>query len=259
MDSYGPDIAALFHLHSSYDENVLPDGQDPDAFPGWATIYPGAPRIALPAPHPLGLPLHTVLSRRRTVRRFRPGRLPLASLAGVLTSAAGVSRREGAEAGEPAERRPYPSAGALYPLELHVLTSDVEGLADGHYHFDPRAGELETLRLGRWQEALTACTLGHAVLAPCNLVVAVVGVPARTMTKYGQRGYRFMLLDAGHVAQTLCLVACALDLGALTVGGFYDGPLHRMLGLGDAEWPLLLVGVGRPDSSSPPAGDRAAG
>ncbi len=244
MDSHEPDIAALFHRHSSYDENVPPEETEPDAFPGWATTYPGSPRISLPPPDRLDVSLRAVLAERRTVRDFAPTGLSLTALGDLVVTAAGISRRQPPAEGEPPERRPYPSAGALYPLELHLLTGAVEGLDDGHYHFDPRTGELEVLRLGRWQEALTACTLHHAVLAPCNAVVAIVGVPARTMTKYGQRGYRFMLLDAGHLAQTLALVASGLGLGAVTVGGFYDVALQRLLGLRPGEWPLLLVGVG---------------
>ncbi|MGO8874560.1 MAG: SagB/ThcOx family dehydrogenase [Acidimicrobiales bacterium] len=252
MAAHEPDIASLYHRHSSYNEDVLPEPADPDEVTGWATTYPGAARVALPGREtPLETSLGAALAGRRTVRRFVAGDpMPLELLGALLHASFGIQPRPRPGPDEPADRRPSPSAGGRYPLELHVLTQSLGELADGLYHYDPRAHELEARRLGAWRERLTAATLRHAMLVDCNAVVTIVGVPRRTMTKYGQRGYRFMLLDAGHLAQNLCLVATALGLGALPVGGFYDDRLHDLLELSADEWPLYLVGIGRSEATA---------
>src|SRR6185436_13826251 len=93
--------------------------------------------------------------------------------------------------------RPSPSAGGLYPLELYVAAQSVEGLADGIHHYDPRAHDLALIREGAAQEALVGLTLGQDMVRAANLVFIITAVRARTMFKYGQRGYRFLFLDAG--------------------------------------------------------------
>jgi SagB-type dehydrogenase family enzyme len=100
------------------------------------------------------------------------------------------------------------------------------------------------LRRPGFDGRIAGATLQPADLTACNAIVTIVGIPARTMAKYGQRGYRFMLFDAGHLAQNLCLVACACKVGALTIGGFYDFKLAAALALAPGEWPLYLVALG---------------
>jgi SagB-type dehydrogenase family enzyme len=249
MPNSEPDIAAVFHRHSSYDPERWPEQGDADAAAsaGSATTYPGSTRVDLPGRDArIELSLGEALAARRSVRHFSGDELALAPLGALLWASFGISRRDPPAADEPLERRPSPSAGALYPLELHVLAHNIAGLADGLYHYDPRSHQFEVRHLGAWQSALAAAILQGPVLSSANAVVVVVGVPGRSMAKYGQRGYRFMLLDAGHLAQNLCLTAAAFELGALPIGGFYDGRLHRLLDLQPGELPLYLIGLGLP-------------
>jgi SagB-type dehydrogenase family enzyme len=115
---------------------------------------------------------------------------------------------------------------------------------DGLYHYDPRAHELELRRTGAHGDVLARALLDQRYVGLANIVVVIVGVPGRTMWKYGLRGYRFMLLDAGHLAQNLCLVATALGLGAISLGGFFDHELHDALNLVEGEDPIYVVAVG---------------
>ncbi len=85
------------------------------------------------------------------------------------------------------------------------------------------------------------------LLDAAALLVVVTGVFWRSRFKYGLRGYRFTLLEAGHLGQNLLLAAAALDLAALPVGGFYDRRVERLLGVdGVNESALYLFAVGRP-------------
>ena len=197
-------------------------------------------------------PLGDALAGRHSVRAFTPAPLPLESLGRLLFASYGVRgiTQFGADG---FHDRPAPSAGALYPLELYVAAQDVAGLDDGVYHYDALDHQLERRRAGRFQQELAGMTLGQEMIATTSVVVFICGVFERTQWKYGQRGYRYVWLEAGHVAQNLYLVAGALGLGATAVGGFFDEEVNRLLGLSAGEEDsLYLLCVGQPDATNPP-------
>ena len=168
--------------------------------------------------------LADVVDRRRS--RLPEQRRPL-----VLRDLATIVQLAyGARATPLGMRRPVPSAGALYPLELYVLAPDVRGLAPGIYHYDPYRHSLEALGVldraafdGAWYEPDVA---GRAAA-----VCVLTAVFARTRCKYDLRGYRFALLEAGHVAQNILLAATAVGSAALPYGGAYDRRLDALLGV----------------------------
>jgi SagB-type dehydrogenase family enzyme len=122
----------------------------------------------------------------------------------------------------------------------------VDGLVDGIYHYDARAHQLELRRAGNVHADLADMTIGQDMIKDANLVVLISAIRERTMWKYGQRGYRYVWLDAGHVGQNLYLVAEALGLGAAAIGGFFDGEVNRLLALPPQEEAIYLVCVGQP-------------
>jgi SagB-type dehydrogenase family enzyme len=186
--------------------------------------HPHLPSVPLPPPMPLDASLGTVLRNRRSAREPRGAPLSLEHLATLLHAAYGVT----CEAPQPL--RTVPSGGALYPLELYVVANAVRGLAARLYHFDPLRHALEKLGSPR-----AAGTLEDAFVYPefagASAVVAVTALFWRTRFKYGLRGYRFALLEAGHVVQNLLLTATALGLAAIPIGGYYDARLERLLGV----------------------------
>jgi SagB-type dehydrogenase family enzyme len=141
--------------------------------------------------------------------------------------------------------RPSPSAGGLYPLELYVAVQAVTGLADAIYHYDPRAHELELRLPGTHHREIADMTIGQQMICEANLVVIISAVFQRTMWKYGQRGYRYVWLDAGHLGQNLYLAAVALGLGPVAIGGFFDSELKRLLALPAGEEVVYLVCIGQ--------------
>jgi SagB-type dehydrogenase family enzyme len=144
-------------------------------------------------------------------------------------------------------RRPVPSAGALYPLEAYVVSLAVDAVESGVYHYDPFRHRLE------WLGTVDEATLADTVVDPslvtrASAVVIVTAMFWRSRFKYGVRGYRFALLEAGHLAQNLILTAVALRLSALPLGGFYDRRLDAVVGadgLDEATVHAVLLG-GRP-------------
>lgn len=171
------------------------------------------------------------ISRRGSVRDLSPDPLTDAELAALLWSAQGVSTPGGA--------RTVPSAGALYPLEMYVVTPD-EVL-----HYVPRTSSVEVRYDDRAKE-LVADAVSDTPASRAYALVVVTGVPDRITGKYAERGIRYMWMEAGHAAQNLLLAAAALGLGAVTIGAFDDAGIADALELSDMEEPLYLIPVGRP-------------
>ena len=79
----------------------------------------------------------------------------------------------------------------------------------------------------------------------CAVALVVTAMLWRSRFKYGQRGYRFALLEAGHLAQNVLLASEGLDLAAVPVGGFYDRRLAALLAIdGVNEVPLYVLPIG---------------
>ncbi|MEN8182096.1 MAG: SagB/ThcOx family dehydrogenase, partial [Myxococcota bacterium] len=130
----------------------------------------------------------------------------------VLWSAQGITSATG--------KRTVASAGALHPLELHLLAAHVAGLPPGLYDYDPVNHAL--IRCGvedhRAELAVAAHQQDCVRIAPAVLVIAAVF--KRTTQKYGQRGMRYVHMEAGHVAQNVYLQAAWLNIGTVLVGAF---------------------------------------
>lgn len=198
--------------------------------------------VMLPAPSRTGpLSLEQTLAKRRSVREYSAAELTVAQLGQLLWAAQGISR--------PVEgRRTAPSAGALYPLEVRAVVARVAGLAPGVYHYVP-AGHMLRLEAGGAAAArLSAAALSQTAVRDAPLTLAVTAVMSRTTAKYGERGRRYVYMEAGHAAQNVCLQAVALGLGAVTIGAFDDGAVSRVLELPEGEEPLYLLPVGEPAS-----------
>jgi len=208
-----------------------------------ATKRASAARVVpLPAPAVSREPWRRVVAARRSRREFAPHALSLEVVSALLHAAYGVT---GHEDGTPV--RATPSGGALYPLELYAAVGAVDGLAAGVYHFDPLRSVLEVLREEDLRDDLAACSPYPELLAGAPLVVVIASVFWRTRFKYGLRGYRFALLEAGHVGQSLALAAAAHALAAVHVGGFYDRRLDAVVGAdGLDEAVLYAVALGWP-------------
>jgi len=187
-----------------------------------ARIHEHRPGIDLPA---VRLPRRRFRDLLRERRSEPPARTPLSlgDLATLLGSAYGVRARDGLP------RRPVPSGGALYPLELYALPLAVRGLPRSTFHYHPFRHRLEALR--PIAEADVSAALVDPSLAERSAVLLVVTAMVwRARFKYGLRGYRFALLEAGHLVQNVVLAATALGLPALPLGGWYDRRLDALVG-----------------------------
>ncbi len=199
-----------------------------------------ADRVALPPPRIPRARLDELVRTRRSERAFGVGVIEVEQLSALLHAAYGVTR-PGAQ-----PLRSVPSGGALYPLELYLLASRIRGLERGLYHFDPLAFDLEVQQVGVDVAPLLDAMIYREPVAQAQAVVFVTAMFWRTRFKYAQRGYRFALLEAGHVVQNLLLCATAFGFGSVPLGGFYDRQVSRFLSIdGVNEAPLYVVCIGR--------------
>lgn len=203
-------------------------------------------------PLPLCLPtseavrLAKLVRRRSSERRFAPEGIALAEVATLLQLTYGFS---GGCVGDDSTllRRPIPSPGGLYSLELYVAADAIASLPRGLYHYDVATHELSRLRgteaVDRFRDVLTS--IGG--VRGCAAYVVVASVIERLRWKYGARAYRMALLEAGHAGQQLCLAVTALGLAGCPIQAFLDDELADLLCIdGVSELPLHVVGVGRP-------------
>lgn len=219
---------------------------DPTSFPAWreATArydageppehaprsYPGYPRVELPrARRRWRSSLDRALQARRSMRALGTA-LPTADQLGRICALAhGVSGEAG--------RGPVPSAGGLQALELY-LSVLAPGWLDGAYHYDRAAHALSRVGDAVARDAVPALITvdGGA------LVWVIAGDGARVGAKYGPRALRFLLLEAGHLMQNLCVVCADLGLATVPLGGFYERQIAGALHLPPAD-EVLYVGV----------------
>jgi SagB-type dehydrogenase family enzyme len=201
--------------------------------------------LALPAPDRPQMTLVEALHSRRSQRGFGSSGLTLSELATVLDAAYGVTRP--ATPDDPQALRTVPSGGALYPLEVYAVLARVEGAEAGLYHLDPLRRALEVLSLGPSPLAvLKEAAVYPEIVEGCAVTLLVTGMFWRSRFKYGLRGYRFTLLEAGHLVQNVVLMCSALGLAAVPLGGLYDRPVDVLLGAdGVNESILYAVCLGR--------------
>ncbi len=208
--------------------------------------YPQNPKVLLPRRWDGEITnFWDLLQKRRSHRNFSTDSITLTELSLLLWAAQGITAQVGHY-----YFRTAPSAGALYPIETYVLNVDVEGAEPGLYHFDVRGFQLELLREGRMEKELTGAALGQGMIRNAAAVFLWTAVLRRNMSKYGHRGVRYILLDAGHICQNLLLAAEALGLGACPVAAFFDDEVNGILQLdGQEETTLYMAVVGKKNRS----------
>jgi SagB-type dehydrogenase family enzyme len=181
--------------------------------------------------------LEMCLRTRRSSRAFSEAALTVPELAQLLWAAQGVTA--------PGGLRTAPSAKALYPLRLDVVASEVEGLRQGVYRFDPDGFELKPKgAAGDRRDDLVSAARDQEVMEFAAAVIAISANFRSAEREFGDRAARLVDIEVGHVSQNVCLQATALGLGALTVGSFEEDRMKRLLELGDFERPIYLLAVG---------------
>lgn len=210
--------------------------------------YGKVSRIQLPGRRAADSPFEQVLLARKTHREFSRKQIPLSVISTLLYYTWGVTGRIEAPPFGRLFHKTSPSAGARHPGEVYLLAMRVGGLAQGLYHYDCLHHRLERLRSLPAVKKALAYTAGQEFVQDASALFIMTAVFPRVLWKYRfARSYRVVLLDAGHLCQTFCLVATWLGLAPFCTAAFEDTLIENDLGLdGIGESPLYVAGVGTP-------------
>ncbi len=218
--------------------------------------YPEAPRFELPRELlPLEHSLGEVLVKRASRRDFSKGPLSQAELASLLYCSYGIRSTALAYNVKGFPSRFVPSTGGLQAVEVYLTVNAVEGLEQRLYHYDTIHHALEQLDRGNFRRKVVQACIRQDWVDAASVVFFLTCDMRKLFWKYGRRGYRFVHVDVGILAQTLHLVANALRLRSCMVAGYSDQAVHQLLEIdGRQEFVGLLLTVGRkPWEAGPPA------
>lgn len=221
---------------------------DPSA--GIAQEESGGDLVSLPAPRTTSsVSVETALLHRRSIRRYADGGLSLEALGQLLWAAQGITRHAPRPPGFEWEwrggLRTAPSAGALYPLEVHAVVGRVDGLRPGVYRYVPVEHALRLEAAGDLRSTLAAAALGQTSVGSAAASLVLTAVPARSAAKYGERAERYVHMEVGAAGQNVYLQCEALGLATVFVGAFRDQDVGDVLELPPDEHALAILPIGQ--------------
>ncbi len=196
--------------------------------------------IDLPQPSLKGdMSVEEALRMRRSVRNFDDSPLSLEQVSQLLWAGQGIT--EGV-------KRAAPSAGATYPLTLYVVAGEngIEGLPAGVYEYIPKTHSLVLVKEGDFRQEIVRACLNQYFIGDAPVSIVIAAEYLRTTVQYGERGIRYVHMEAGHVGENIYLQAVSLKLGTVVVGAFLDVDLQKVLDLPDKQVPLYVMPVGYP-------------
>lgn len=207
----------------------------------WSSKAPIIYEEGMKLPEPIlkgEMTVEETMLKRRSIRNYLDKDLTLEQLSQLLWAAQGITSEWGG--------RTAPSAGATYPLEIYVLVRRVEGLEKGIYHYNPGDHSLNSIKYGDYSDDLTREGVSQEWIGEGSINIIMTADFSRTTSTYGERGIRYVYLEAGHSAQNIYLQTTALNLGCVVVGAFNDEGVRNVLSLPEEHKPIYLIPVGYP-------------
>lgn len=187
--------------------------------------------------------LREAIEARRSVREYADEPLTLSELSWLLWCTQGVKK----VTERPATLRLVPSAGARHPFETFLLVNRVEGLDSGLFRFLASQHKLQVIDLDdSLIDEFAEANWSGQMIRNCAVTFIWVANRYRMTYKYGNRGFRYIHLDAGHVCQNLYLAAEAVQCGTCAVGGFIDDRVNALLRLdGEEQFAIYMATLGK--------------
>ena len=205
---------------------------------------PEMERVSLDEPDRSGgKPFFELLQTRRSERNYKTNPLSKEVLSQVIWAAQGITM-----ATRHHQFRTAPSAGALYPVETYCLINRVADMKPGVYHYQVPDHALVLLKEGNYGAELARAALGQAMIRDAAFVLVWSAIVERSKWKYDQRAYRYIYMDAGHIAQNAALAAVSLGLGSCQIGAFFDEEVNSVIEVdGEAETAIYMTTIGAPE------------
>ena len=202
--------------------------------------------IELPDPNStelIEIPINAAINNRVSIRSYSDDPLLLEELSYLLWSTQGVKD----VVQRPSTLRTVPSAGARHCFETYLLVNKVDGLKPGLYRFLAIEHKLQEVNLSsEISEKVTKSCFNQRFVKKSAVTFIWTAVAYRMMWRYGERGYRYMHLDAGHVCQNLYLSAENIDAGVCAIAAFNDDQLNKLLGIdGEDQFAIYVAALGK--------------
>ena len=234
-------IGQRFHFETSYGDEGI---KGKDISYGKQTLlykeYENSIKIKLPAPVKTSMLLETALENRKSDRNFTEREMTIEQLSRLLLSGDGITHKKGG-----IDMRSAPSGGALYPVEIYLIVSNVDGLDPGLYHYLPVDTSLELIKQESFDSLLHIASFEQKAVGSSPISLILTARFNRSTVKYADRGYRYAYMEAGAICQNIYLQATALGLGTVAVGAFNDDRINDLLATdGINEAVLLIMPVG---------------
>jgi len=243
-------VSFAINLHKKSYLQSLKDA--PTSTPSiWSKIYykqyPRFPSFMLPTRGKLPeREFFSTLLERTSSRSYKGQPVDISILSQLLFLSAGISK---IDEKNNVHKRTYPSGGGRYPLEVYpIVLRRSDGLDAGIYHYNVKFHSIELIKKGEFRNNIKDLTgkINEVVIGNCSVLLVITAIFNRNEIKYGNRSYRYTLLECGHLAQNMCLTATALELECCTIGGFVDNGLNKFMLLDDRkEQSLYLVALGK--------------
>ena len=191
--------------------------------------------IKLPLPKTTGkMSLEEAIVNRESVRSFSKRQLTLEEISQLLWAAYGPRHVDSITGAS----KTVPSAGALYPMEIYMVSPD------GVFHYFPSSHSLKEISDKDLRLALSGAALRQEAIAQAAVNFVIACVYDRICWKYGERGMRYAHIEAGHIAQNIHLQAVCLGLGSVPIGAFNDTAVQKALYLPKDNIPIYIIPVG---------------
>lgn len=140
--------------------------------------------------------------------------------------------------------RPAPSAGATYPVEIYMVLENVETFRSGIYKYDTKVEKPILKREGDFLASIRDISWEQDFIALSNVAFLFVYNPSKIIKKYGRDSRKYAILECGHIAQNLLLMAAQLGMASVPVGAFSIGKMRRILEISDSKEPIYMICVG---------------
>jgi len=211
--------------HKSKQHKEIPLDQWPKE---WRKInykaYPRLGSIQLPRKHLPSMTLERVLDKRMSSRKFSEKKLSVQDLSSLFLYSAGLKNNS--------TFRQYPSAGARFPLELYFISTNTD-LPNGVYHYYPRSHCLE--QIVTFDTFDYDMYVNQSWIKKAGGLIIITSLFNRTVNKYGNRGYRYIISESGHLGQNIYLVSACLNFACCGIGGFEDKKINTLLDIKEHE------------------------
>lgn len=209
-------------------------------------VLDGAQLIKLPNPKRIKIkdvPVREALENWELPGFFSRSSITVKELSFLLWCMQGVRKNEG----NAPKSRNVPSSGLRYPIETYFVAGEVEGLETGLYRYLPLSHQIVVERLDSdLPFAMGTACMNFKLITRAAVTFLWVGIPYRSTWALGNRGYRSVLIEAGHICQALIMASSCIGCDVQPIDLFHDEMMIHLTHLNpESQWPLLVGAVGR--------------